>query len=414
MTQNHKIIQGDSLVVLRALPDNSIHSIISSPPYYGLRSYGVPPTDWPETSISFMPGLPPVDIPAMSCCLGNESDINAYVAHLVLILRECRRVLRDDGQLWLNLGDSWSTKSKAKKVGLPEKNAMLVPERVALALQADSWIVRQGIVWEKPNKLPESVVDRFTHSWEMIWLCTKRPVYFFDYEAVKEPSVNPEDLAYRNQLRKGKKYQASNPAYAQNFAMSFEDTGKRRKRSVWKIPTRPAKGAHFAVYPPALVEPCVLAGTSAHGVCPDCGAPFLRVTEKGAPLEAWRAASGADRSGEYHGEGQKDYDSQGVQNPSDVKARILAGMVEIKTIGWRPSCDCAGLPAWPAKGVDHALLEQYAALPVSPAVILDPFNGSGTTGEKAVELGRFYLGVDLNSEYVGLAEKRLENVAAAS
>lgn len=433
----HKIIHGDSLYTLRALPDNSIHCVITSPPYYSLRDYGLPPTDWPEMEISFMPGMPPVTIPAESCCLGLESDLNAYVAHLVLILRECRRVLREDGQLWLNLGDSYGSgnsgllrrdnvggiwkeessydqsSSKAARARKPVQGMkgqlLMVPSRVALALQADGWVLRQGIVWEKPNALPESVKNRCTNSYEMLWLCTKKPAgYFFDYEAIKESSVNPDDLAYRNKIRQGKKYQVQNPNYAQNFAMSFEDTAKRRKRNVWKVATRSFQGAHFAVYPPGLVEPCILAGTSAHGVCPECGAPFHRITEKGAPIESWQAASGADRSGEYHGEAQKDYAGQGVQNPSEVKARILAGMVEIKTVGWRPSCDCAGLPA-------DASLADYAALPVAPAVVLDPFNGSGTTLAVASGLGRFGLGIDLNPAYVEISEKRLgDGVQAAS
>jgi hypothetical protein len=162
---------------------------------------------------------------------------------------------------------------------------------------------------------------------------------------------------------------------------------KRNKRSVWSLATAPYREAHFATYPPELIRPCILAGTSAHGACSMCGAPYSRQIERGAADPEWQKACGADANGEYNGTAQKDYVAARAQNASEVKARILAGMRERKTVGWKPTCDCA-------------------LSSIDPCVVLDPFAGSGTTGMVALQEGRHAILCELNPSYVTLIEKR--------
>lgn len=223
-----KIYVGDVLEQLRQIPDESIQTVITSPPYWGLRDYGIEGQ------------------------LGLEDSPEEYVEKLTEVFKEVRRVLKSDGTLWLNLGDSYAgNMSRASNngragygnaregiftrtgEGLKFKDLVGIPWRVAFALQADGWYLRQDIIWAKPNPIPESVSDRFTKSHEHVFLLSKSSRYFFDFEAVKEPVAD---------------------------AKSSDE--KRRKRDVWTVPVRPYRGAHFATFPEALVEPCVLAGSS--------------------------------------------------------------------------------------------------------------------------------------------------------
>jgi len=246
---------GDCRDVLRTLPDESAHCVVTSPPYFGLRDYGA------EGQI------------------GLEQTPNEYVAEMVAVFREVRRVLRDDGTLWLNLGDSYAAnrsyqvtptkhksldfgRSNATKVpdGLKPKDLIGIPWRVAFALQADGWYLRQDIIWHKPNPMPESVRDRCTKAHEYIFLLSKSPRYYFDAEAMKEPA------AYNGPPKPGKQAQTAYtglPVHTGQLGVSKD--GTRNRRSVWTVATRPYKGAHFATFPPVLIEPCVLAG------CPEGG-----------------------------------------------------------------------------------------------------------------------------------------------
>jgi DNA modification methylase len=312
-----EIITGDCLNTLRTLPAESVHCCITSPPYFGLRDYGLPPTHWPAVEFSPMPGLPVIAVPAQACCLGLESDPWAFIGHIVAVFREVRRVLRADGTLWVNFGDSyandgkWGGSSGGKharalhgdtgigrtkaQTGLKPKDMMGIPWRVAFALQADGWYLRQDIIWAKPNPMPESVTDRCTKAHEYLFLLSKSPRYYFDAEAMREPAVaqtpagngfagrqggaahmpmsggagSSEPWRPRSKRdtfkREGSKRAQAIPGqsvgtHRPDRAESEFDTETRNRRSVWTVATRPFKGAHFATFPPALIEPCVLAG----------------------------------------------------------------------------------------------------------------------------------------------------------
>jgi len=222
---NSLILIGDARQRLAELPAGSARTCITSPPYFGLRDYGVDGQ------------------------IGLEETPEAYVAEMVSLFREVWRVLADDGTLWLNLGDSFAK----------EKQLLGIPWRVAFALQADGWYLRSDIIWHKPNPMPESVTDRPTKSHEYLFLLTKSPRYYYDHEAIKEPSVTgawdampPIGGVKQTEGNENHTYSGNTPA----------SDGKRNKRDVWTINTKPFKGAHFAVMPEALVEPCVLAGSA--------------------------------------------------------------------------------------------------------------------------------------------------------
>lgn len=436
-----KIIVGDCLESLRALSAESVHCVVTSPPYYGLRDYGIRETEWPEVEFSPMSGLPTVKIAAQTCSLGLEKDPWSFIAHMVLVFREVRRVLRADGTLWMNMGDSYAGNpgggqgaggqmvgravakaredAKARvsamldrKANFKNKDLMGMPWRVAMALQADGWWLRQDIIWHKPNPMPESVHDRCCKAHEYIFLLSKSARYFYDTEAVKEPvsgtanplgsGVNkkikmPDGWAthkgghgsfHKEEREKGK----TRPKQNASFSAAVKDlVSTRHKRSVWTITTEACREAHFATFPTELVKPCILAGTSAGGCCPECGAPYLRQIEKGEPDIEHQRACGGDVNGEYHGTATKDFKAARAEDASEVKARILRGMVKSKTTGWLPSCTCdAGRPV--------------------PCVVLDNFFGSGTTGLVAMENGRSAIGLEINPDYAGIAHRRTSNI----
>lgn len=244
-----RIIDGDCRLALKTLPSQSVQCVVTSPPYFGLRDY--------------------------QCAgqIGREPTPTEYVAELVAVFREVWRVLRDDGTLWLNLGDSYAS---APLMRLKPKDLMMIPARVAIALQEDGWYLRSSIIWHKPNPMPESVTDRPTKSHEDIFLLTKKPNYFYDAEAIKEPGTIPAGT-------KGAK------GSAKRFAMPGVNSrppeykiydGTRNARSVWTIATAPFAEAHFATFPTELAERCIKAGTSERGACPTCGAPWKRKTQK--------------------------------------------------------------------------------------------------------------------------------------
>tara|TARA_R100000781_G_scaffold9997_4_gene9728 strand:+ start:581 stop:1426 length:846 start_codon:yes stop_codon:yes gene_type:complete len=238
--KTNRTLYGDCRETLKELPEQSINTCITSPPYWGLRNYQEEEQ------------------------LGLEDTPEEFVENLVKVFREVKRVLRDDGTVWLNLGDSYynyrpgkgqslikqtvsntnqdlpqEVARRANKIdGLKEKDLVGIPWRVAFALQADGWYLRQDIIWNKPNPMPESVQDRCTKAHEYIFLLSKNPKYYFDNEAIKEDA----------------------------------ESEKKNKRSVWTVTTKPFKGAHFAVFPPDLIEPCILAGCPKDGVVLD---PFM-------------------------------------------------------------------------------------------------------------------------------------------
>ena len=248
-----QILLGDCREQMRTLADGSVQTCVTSPPYFGLRDYG------------------------HAGQLGLETTPDDFVAAMVEVFREVHRVLADDGTLWLNLGDSYGA----------AKQLLGIPWRVAFALQADGWYLRQDIIWHKPNPMPESVTDRCTKAHEYIFLFSKKPRYYFDAEAISQPLAEsskqrlaqPTLAQQTSSTRVPGKTNGNMKAVGPRFGgdkygknageehrtKSGEEwkgrTGKANKRSVWTITTKPFKGAHFAAYPPDLIEPCVLAGS---------------------------------------------------------------------------------------------------------------------------------------------------------
>lgn len=273
----------DSLKGLKQLDDNSINCCVTSPPYWGLRDYGVEGQ------------------------LGLESTPEEYVTKMVEVFREVKRVLRKDGTLWLNMGDCYASKppgcdgvsyssglhgaqgdtkyreTLAKSVGtkrntvvgnLKPKDLVGIPWMVAFALRADGWYLRQDIIWHKPNPMPESVTDRCTKAHEYIFLLSKSRKYYYDHEAIKEDAKPESEKRYKSTFHTGKKEinGQGRPGNASNTPGYKKWTGKRNKRSVWTVTTRPFKEAHFATFPEKLIEPCILAGCPEGGIVLD---PFM-------------------------------------------------------------------------------------------------------------------------------------------
>lgn len=270
------IIQGDCIDLLRQIPDESIDCCVTSPPYFGLRDYGVDGQ------------------------IGLEPSPDEYVGKLVEVFREVRQALKKEGTLWLNLGDSYCSQggertygsydnetgrsdSPGKRIGaganLKPKDLIGIPWRVAFALQADGWWLRQDIIWSKGNPMPESVTDRCTKSHEYVFLLAKSKKYYYDAEAVKEESMTNDPR--RPYTSKGACDLDGRPDEQRHSGepRSSGDFTKRNRRSVWTINTKPFKEAHFAVMPEALVEPCILAGCPPNGTVLD---PFFGAGTVGA------------------------------------------------------------------------------------------------------------------------------------
>lgn len=290
-----RVLNGDAIEILRQLPEKYVDTCVTSPPYYGLRDYGT------------------------SGQIGLEQTPEEYIARLVDVFKEVRRVLKDDGTIWVNIGDSYAHDSKwggasggkhAKALhgntgigrnkintGLKDKDLVGIPWMLAFALRADGWYLRQDIIWQKPNCMPESVKDRCTKSHEYIFLLSKSKHYFFNAEAISEPIAGSSTKRYLQNIelqrgssraigktngnmksvlpRFGEKKYGSN-AKEENRTKSgkeYTPTLRRNKRDVWSIATTGFKGAHFAVFPEKLVQPCILAGSRRGGIVldPFCG-----------------------------------------------------------------------------------------------------------------------------------------------
>lgn len=268
------ILIGNVFDKIKEIPDNHIHTCVTSPPYWGLRDYGEPEQ------------------------IGDEETPEEFVDKLVNVFREVKRVLRDDGTVWLNLGDSYSGNGKGRDSngiihtscliskqgtskgtvmgsvksgivpqGLKPKDLVGIPWRVAFALQADGWYLRQDIIWSKPNPMPESVTDRCTKAHEYIFLLSKSAKYYYDYEAIKEPASPDSSVRDRDNTKLN-----NTPGRTKMSGLVKNDYSMRNKRSVWTVTTKPFKGSHFATFPPELIEPCILAGCPKGGIVLD---PFF-------------------------------------------------------------------------------------------------------------------------------------------
>lgn len=278
------IFVGDAQEVLSALyGENSFHCCVTSPPYWGLRDYGVIGQ------------------------LGLEKTPEEYIAKMVEVFREVKRVLKPDGTLWLNIGDSYSNsgrgghsdritgrgkdepafRSQKTPDGLKPKDLVGIPWRIAFALQKDGWYLRQDIIWQKPNSMPESVKDRCTKSHEYIFLLSKSPNYYFDYKAIQVPA-KPESIRRMQSSWNGNENR-NDPTGVNNHLSKYygSDRAKaqssmRNKRSVWTVTTKSFKDAHFATFPPDLIEPCILAGCPKNGIILD---PFIGAGTTGLVAE---------------------------------------------------------------------------------------------------------------------------------
>lgn len=367
-----RVLHGDCRDVLATLPDSSVHCVVTSPPYWGLRDYNV------------------------AGQLGLEETPESYLANMLDVFRSVRRVLRDDGTLWLNMGDSYNNfrstmgpgqglhgrdelrgkpapdSRKRGWKGAKEKDLVGMPWRLAFALQVGGWWLRSDIIWSKPNPMPESVTDRPTKAHEYIFLLTKSARYFYDNEAVKElgtgrdpGNVLPHKHDDGTTLNRTK-------AGLRNIAPSTS----RNLRSVWTIASAPFAEAHFSTFPPLLAEICIKAGTSEKGCCPSCGAPLVRDIER---TGEWRAP--------HNGNNAKHNGTIYRTNPGGGIAGANTSRMSIDR-GFRSSCACPS--ASPA-----------------PCTVLDPFSGAGTTMMVADRLQRDAIGIELNPEYVEMAQARI-------
>lgn len=493
-----RLIVGDCRQELAKLKTGSVHCVVTSPPYFGLRDYGT--GEWQggradcdhvvgqsrkglglaHSSAATRGGAIKVaetpDIQARGLCprcgatrqdsqIGLEPTPAEFVAELVAVFREVWRVLRDDGTVWLNIGDSYANDGKwggstggkhvtalhgatgvgrgKRKTGIRPKSLMLIPARLSIALQEDGWIVRSDVIWSKSNAMPESVVDRPTSAHEHVFLLTKSERYFYDAEAIKVARASDEDAATfrggsyvenqidnatlgKRQARGKRKVRGLPPRHAQ-YASSTRDSlddvdrgGMRNARNVWTIATVPYKEAHFATFPPALAEPCVKAGTSARGCCPKCGAGWTRVISKETAWASNAALAGTEIAGKGHPSDQ-------VREDHDVRNGPVS---DTRTLGFYPSCSCDGLaplaayPAKPALAASMAAWRDACAIidgsreiqcraaldaaEVRPAVVLDPFAGAGTVGLVASRLQRHSVLIELNPASAELARSRLQ------
>jgi DNA modification methylase len=387
---------GDCRDVLRQMPADSVHCCVTSPPYFGLRDYGV------------------------AGQIGLEPTPDAFVAEMVAVFREVRRVLRDDGTCWLNLGDSYVTSPPGNKPGwegmkksglagvkegstyvdtlttysqgqrgkrdfgtLKQKDLIGIPWRVAFALQADGWYLRQDIIWAKPNPMPESVTDRCTKAHEYLFLLSKSPRYWYDADAIAEESSASDESKARyeyGRYDKGGIKRAERTGRPDHLTDSGGYLGAptRNRRSVWTVATQPFSEAHFATFPPALIEPCIMAGCPKQ-CCAKCGAPWDRQTEKTRTFE-----SGSGRAGNMP-VGKNGANLQGGGETGDIRR---GPVVHTTTTGWQPSCAC---------NADTV-----------PGTVIDPFGGAGTTGLVADRLGRNAVLIELNPAYADMARNRIQ------
>jgi DNA modification methylase len=416
-----RIINADVMEGLRQLPDESVHCVVSSPPYYGLRDY------------------------QHAGQIGLEATQAEHVAKLVEVFREVRRVLRKDGTLWLNYGDCYVSAPpgnkapisdtdgaykrrmtrqlgqgedveaiylKAKSSGLKPKDLMGMPWRVAFALQADGWWLRSDIIWHKPNPMPESVTDRPTKSHEYVFLLAKSERYFYDAEAIKEEGITGDlrrpygsegswalDGRPVEQRPNGKpraagvqRKQTELGQQEGGYLGSNDPFATRNKRSVWSIATAPFAEAHFATFPPELPEICIRAGTSAKGCCAKCGSPWARQTEHGEVL----STGGSDKGARATNLEAVSPLGQKVKNAYNTGNMVQRAKI---TTGWKPTCECfPPLEDAPACFVPR----------LEPCTVLYPFSGAGTTCLVADRLQRHSIGIEINPEYAAMAQRRID------
>jgi DNA modification methylase len=441
-----EVLIGHALDVLPQLPAESVHLCVTSPPYWGLRDYKAPAMVWGDNNCEHVwgdvvrkggggqpgekerwqhTGRGPSGHPGRSSAfcqrcgawrgqLGLEPTPELYVEHLVQIFREVRRVLRDDGVCWLNLGDSFASGKGTcynpgggstglgqrrkeygvhpcdrgnaltlARAGLKPKDLVGIPWLVAFALRADGWYLRRDVIWSKPNPMPESCRDRPTSAHEYIFLLTKSARYYYDADAVREPHTTEGGyITYNEAIGKSWHSHAADETEGNRKAVRCQHPAGRNLRSVWTFATQPYPEAHFATFPLELPLRCIR--TSPPKCCKKCGAGWERVVEK-------------QGESKYNEEGKPQGLERSKMKWNDSHPSYNARWWNTnKTLGFRPTCTC-----YPEGEEETA-----------PAIILDPFAGSGTVGEAATKLGRDYILIEVNPEYGKLIEKRTQAITA--
>ncbi len=408
---------GHVLDVLATLPDESVHAVVTSPPYFALRDYGTLPVAWPAVDYAPVAGMPPcVHVAAMQASLGLEPTLADFVGHLVAVFREVRRVLRSDGVCWVNMGDAYAgsrcggtteastLRNPGQKIdascaakravtasarrddepvprsdiaipGLKPKDMMGQPWRVALALQADGWFLRSEVVWEKRSAMPESVSDRPTKCHEQIFMLTKSERYWSDFAAIREPaSQSTHSRVAANGKTDPVSGHASGPGSHDPIRHSQGDKADRAARSRKLAPKDDGREAED-----------------------------LKVSERFGRGAGWR------NNGVGFGHGiDADQRNRGrikTNDSFDAAMRVMPLTRNVRDV-WTLSSE-------PYKGAHFATFPSeiprrciLATCPVG-GLVLDPFNGTGTTGQVAVGLGRRYIGIELSAQYLGLTEQRL-------
>lgn len=358
---------------LRKLPSKSVHSVTTSPPYYGLRDYGTAPQVWGGkplcshawTTVTELKKNGKPRWPEYQQCpcgawkgeLGLEPYIELYVEHMALVMKEVYRVLRDDGTVFLNIGDSSNADMRRPlRPGraLDAKDAALIPWRLGISLQDAGWIVRQDIIWaksggncpecghrmEEGDGMPAPVRGKLVPSHEYVLLLTKTPDYYFDYVGIQQNGANRRDVLFLTSTR--------------------------------------YDGAHYAVMSEHLAEFCVLAGVPPKS-CVTCGSPWTRVV-------TGRSETKLERLARVEGKTKENLAPR--HDGGMLQQGIHIGSFPKETIGWHPSCECSAATI--------------------PGIVLDPFSGSGTTGALALRHGRRYVGIDVDDRNLSLAKERLD------
>lgn len=417
------IHNGDALTELQTMAAESVQCCVTSPPYYGLRDYGVDGQ------------------------IGMEETPETYITKLVDVFREVRRVLKDDGTLWVNIGDSYAGSGKGRnadgshqeggkqgtsrgtvegeifKTITPDckpKDLIGIPWMLAFALRADGWYLRSEIIWHKLNPMPESVTDRPTKAHEQIFLLSKSPKYFYDAAAVAEKTLHPNAVASwtcDSRLARGHMLNGA-PVGNEASGAKYEGSETRNRRSVWSIASQPFAAAHFATFPPALIEPCILAGSRPAGKRCDCDEVIATPTGEGAindpTMTTGRAGMNRPRRENegtrpitrrvQRGEAEQMKQSQNREQMREICGAAFDHYTRTDASGARP------LPEdirqdFLARG--WLMPVRQCDCPIEPAdIVLDPFGGSGTTAQVANKFGRKAVLIELNPEYCELAMKR--------
>ena len=398
-----KILQGNCIDKIKELDDNSIDCVVSSPPYFGLRDYGTASYDGGDPNCkhtisdgSFDPlknkliGRPYRTKDKKNCVkcgakrideqFGLETTYQEYIANTVKVFETFKPKLKDTATIWWNVGDSYNNKLESLK----EKDLMMIPNRVAIALQDAGWYIRSEIIWHKPNPMPESVRDRPTSAHEKIWLITKSKKYYYDADAIREPTTDATKQRMKSSWNGNQKKNYVS-GEEQNHLRNYFGSDKakenalrgRNKRNVWTITTKPCKEAHFATFPKDLIEPCIKAGCP-EKVCVECGTPYKKnYNRKRIRRDELDPSDYRYRPYKYKG------------GYEEINVKGDAGYQSSEFIGFEKDCNCK--------------TDKFES-----GVVLDPFAGAGTTGLVAKENNRNAVLIELNGEYMAMAKKRIE------